>query len=239
MTNTITWENYKKIETKYPHIASFAYWTEEHKGNKAEPLLVANEEEFHEKLEGKLHANVVIVGLNFGISNGIEALLLDKEKNDDEFLEALKEINYMSNQYGGSYGKKALNDSFKGTCVEGAYMTDFFKFNSDDKEWKAMGIATKDGSGLKPLLKDSPELYLKNIEGLKYELYDIVGIKEDPIFIFLGSDLNNDREIKRLMTLYFPNSSIYKFSHYQRPGFGKKQFKEEADLIISQFEKKD
>lgn len=229
--NKLTWTGYQNIREKYPHIGSFAYWPDDHKGNKAEPLLVDTEEEFNQKLLGRLHANVVIMGLNFGINNEIKDLL-DQQLDNEAFLNGLKKMNNMSNQYGGSYGKKGLNESFKGTFVEGAYMTDFYKFKLAEKDWQATGIPTKDGSKLDTTV----ELAEFNADGLVHELKEVVQIKEDPIFIFLGQKLSDDQDAKQAILKRFPASKIYTFSHYQRfPEKGttlKDLFKTEAAELV-------
>ncbi|RVU55450.1 hypothetical protein [Anaerosphaera multitolerans] len=233
--NMLTWKQYENIRDKYSHIASFAYWPKWHKGNKAEPLIVRSEDEFNERLLNKIHCNAVIVGFNYGINDDIEKIIDDNSLNGEQQVTELKKSMYFSNQYGGSYGKKALNEAFKGTFVEGAYMTDLFKFKLSEKNWEGTGMPTAKGSEFKKRLKEKPEKIEFNIKGLRYELYNVAEIKQDPIFIFLGEGLFDD-EIMSLINVsfpkYFPNSKIYIFSHYQRRGYKKEDFIFEAENLL-------
>lgn len=236
MKNTISWKQYQQIKEKYPHVASFAYWPDGHSGNQAEPLIADTEDEFNEKLLGNIQANVVVVGMNFGINKEIAALM-EQDLTNEELITKWKEFSYMQNQYGGKYGKKAMNKAFKDTMLEGAYMTDLMKFKRTDTDWIPTGLPSKRQNGIDDLMIEDPDLVEHNIKGLHHELYDIVGITEDPIFIFLGSKYYDDEEIQNLMKQHFPNSTSYKMSHYARYGYKTIQFNEEAANILKEIEK--
>lgn len=222
-TNIISYEQYKRIKATYPHFASFAYWTEDHKGGKADPILAESYEEFKAKgLEGKLHGNFVLLGMNFGVPKNLE----DKLGTPLEILETYRQLNYMGNQYGARYMKRILYPSnsmlpsIVGTKLEGAYMTDLFKFDLNEggtKEWLGCGLPTKESGSLDKRLKKDPELYEHNVIGLYHELYNVLGIKEDPDFVFIGETYSKDILAIEPLRQYFPNSKFYSISHWNRP----------------------
>ncbi len=232
--NLIDWEAYNRIRDKYSHVSSFAYWPKDHSGNCAAPLLAESEEEFKQKLEGKIHANVVIVGMNFGVNDEISQLMSYDSNTIEDLIVSWKKINNMSNQYGGHYGKKGLNKAFKGTLVQGAYMTDLIKFNTVEKNWEATGVPSKEQDGIDSIIESTPNFLEFNIQGLKSELYDVVGINKDPIFIFLGDKYFNDPKVKRLVNHYFPNSDLYEFSHYARYGYTTNEFIAEGKILVEE-----
>lgn len=248
--NIITWEQYKVICDKYSHVTSFAYWTKNHKGNEAKELISDNEMDYNNRVKPNIHADVIILGINFGtFGNFHNDKNIEKEldgKTIDERVEHLKKLNYLTNQHGARYGKKALYEAFQNSYVEGAYLTDLFKYDeSEDKnDWKAAGIPTKTAVDLERLLKsDTENVIIKhNVEGLYHELYNDVKITHKPIFVLMmGGFLTKFPEIKKVLSDKFDNPAIYNFSHYQRTsqrvdgvnkGWKKQDFVEQAKPII-------
>ncbi|OFA12713.1 hypothetical protein LASUN_04300 [Lentilactobacillus sunkii] len=218
----VTWNQYKDVRKHYGNVGSFAYWptcdansVETEKGSGkyiAKPLIANTEDQYNKGLSGHLHNGVVLLGYNFGVPKKFENL--SKAKKAD----LLGSMNDMSNQYGGQYGKKSLNvylnenyyheveggkpttgygeDEYRYT--DGAYMTDFFKFDIKNKlDDKPTGIPSKYSNQMREEKKAEgkwDELVRLNAEGLKKEL-DTLGAPKDVIIAPMINDLKND-EIK-------------------------------------------
>ncbi|MCH4984485.1 hypothetical protein AB4G91_08180 [Macrococcoides goetzii] len=226
----LSWEQYKRLKEKYSHVASFAYWSNEHNSKTgATEIIAESEEEFlTKKLGEKLHCDVVFLGKNFGTTPEIEELV--ENGNDELVHEYMKKLNYMNNQYGGNYAKKALYPVFKNTYFEGGYLTDLYKFPVGDDNWDAYGIPSKNMVKFKE--KIDYDFIKRNVEGLAYELRTVIGITKDPVFVLMGKF---DEMVKKELKVVFKESIIYDFPHYAAR-YTKNDFIERGESILKDFD---
>lgn len=157
------------------------------------------------------------MGANFGLRK--KEMLYDQIDNDlplSERLNIAQQRNNLSNQYlkGSSAHKYAGLDTYQGkpSIFKGAYMTDLFKFQMDERgTWEGTGISTTDTTDLRDMIKQQPELLQVNLEGLKYELHQVAGTPERFILVLLGSFL--ERHHAQIQQA-FPEAAILNLTHY-------------------------
>ncbi|WP_067782731.1 hypothetical protein [Actinomyces vulturis] len=225
--NPVDWEHYKILRERFGHVGSFAYWNSD-TCKVPDCIRADSEEEFLDKnLNEILHADIVFLGKNFGVNEDIQRVI---DKNEPHaILEHYKNNCDLENQYGGKYAKKALYPTLKNTCLEGAYMTDLFKFPLEDSSYLAMGIPSKRLNDISESITN--KLIDHSINGLSFELRNIIGVKTDPIFVLFGQFPSG---IEDKLLDKFPGASVYKISHYARKGYSKDQFKNEVNQLIKQ-----
>lgn len=236
----LTYSEYQNVRDRYSHVGSFAYWKENYTTVKyiAKDLLADTEAEFNDKLKGNLQNGVVFLGLNFGARKN------DKHYADimnpdaftvDERLKMRQELNNMSNQYVGNSAHKSVYKAFNPydgvgdpRIFWGGYMTDLFKFPLDEEgTWQASGIVTPHEDKLGQILKETPQLIPENIEGLRYELHQVVGVPEKFFLVLMGNEV---QKYEADLQAAFPEASIVHIKHYSSPTSAEEYQREGQEL---------
>lgn len=244
--NEVTYTEYKNIKDNYAHVGSFALWPEKFQEVKyiAEDLQAIDEEEFNRKLKGKLQKGAVLLGLNFGVRKGdklYDEILNSTDKSIEERLHLRRQVNNLSNQHGKMGTFRSVHnslDEYKGneSIFSGAYMTDLFKFSLDEKgKWAAGGIATPDQRGLNKIIAEHPELVDVNIEGLKYELQDVLHVPNQFVLVLMGGAT---QKYKKLLKEAFPQALVVDYGHYAAFQFSYADWKVKGNTLNEQVMKK-
>lgn len=216
MDNEITYEAYEKIKKYYPHTSSFAYWKDLNRlDNRNLPIVVESEEAFNNELKGILHGNIILLGYNFGVDPQLQKVLDETncQTAEDYIKMYVKNAGgIFTNQYGGKFARRIFKFA-KGTPLEGAYMTDLFKFKKEDQEnTHPTGLPTDNGRQLE--LDD--QLIERNIKGLRYEIDEVLNCHQTPKFVCMGTTMFTQKIINALKKEF--NTEVYVIPHYASIG---------------------
>lgn len=223
-TQSLTYPEYQNIRAHLSHISSFALWLAKHTGNQAPALLVDTEADFNAQLAGKLHKNVVILGLNYGDVKGSEKTIAQQiAMQPDERVTLYQSHMNMANQYGGRYGKKGLGPKFSyyqatDSLIRGAYLTDLFKYSLDEHtDLIASGLPSHTWNEFEKSHSQAEmaEILAFNIDGLAYELEQIVGLDTSKPFVILLMGKSKFANSQAAIQAKFPTAIIEIIYHYQ------------------------
>lgn len=231
-----SWEEYKAIKNCYGHVASFGYYPErkKHKPGRNQTLIADSNDEYEIKLKPHLNKKIVFLGLNTGLREDERyESRADGEPittaKINEIVAKNKKIGLFDNQYGSDDSGRYW-DLFKGYAAsqeprdtlrqdynkpnvfDGAYLTDFLKFERNDSDFKASGLSTKTGNELTKLLKIDG-LIEHNVKGLQHELA-ILGEPNPTAIVMLGSHFSS-RHFDEYIANAFPNTYVHQISHYK------------------------
>lgn len=103
---------------------------------------------------------------------------------------------------------------FRGTCLWGAYATDFFKFeDGQTADELPVGIPTKDGGGI-PDEYFEPDAVKVQVDGIKNELETLGRGDTIPAFVLTSKTLLHPAVLDGL-SAGFPGMKYARINHYQ------------------------
>lgn len=176
-------------------------------------VTATDEAEFVSKgLASTLHSDVVILGLNYGVSAkwGSE---YGEIQNVTARLDQITAGETFANMYRAM--RPYYAPVFRDTALWGAYATDFFKFERGQKATdQPAGIPSKDGSGIPPFYFSSEGIDLQ-VQGLRAELATL-DAPSDLTFV-LASKRLSESEAPDALRRAFPGCRIAEIHHYKFP----------------------
>lgn len=202
---------YRNNKDRYGYIATWCVWDEESKRG-PEMVQAADEATFVSKgLSSTLHSDVVVLGLNYGMS----AKWATEHGEIERAAERLKQIaagEKFANMYRAM--RPYYAPVFRDTALWGAYATDFFKFTRGQEAMdQPAGIPSKDGSGI-PDFYFTPDGIDLQVQGLRAELAT-VDAPGDLTFVFVSSRLMDFAA--PALRQAFPDCRIAEIYHYKYP----------------------